>query len=337
MPTAPSHANNYNLLRLCFALAVIVSHSFALLGYDEPVIWGRTLGAVSVHGFFILSGFLITDSYIRRPSVVVFSMNRALRIVPALLVALALSKIAWNLCDGFKSNPVPYIANGPIWTLTWEVICYSLVVLLGLVGVLTSANIPVVFFVGWVLYLLNLHDPSPTYAAIVPMFMMFLSGMFIRVARERVNLYAFVAPSIALLTIASSATVSGWLLSFVRENIVFLWGPHVSDLNVRNIVYLAMFPFAVSFVGGAARPLAMFKDDISYGIYVFGWPVSQTIIYISQKHNWRMDVPVLLAATLVIVIPVSWASWRLIEKPFLSLKRKAPVPAAAQQSPAVTP
>jgi peptidoglycan/LPS O-acetylase OafA/YrhL len=321
MPTTFGHANNYNLMRLMFALAVIVSHSFALLGYAEPVFWGRTLGTVAVHGFFVLSGFLITDSYLRNPSILRFSMNRALRIVPALLVALVAAKIAWSLCGGFKANPVPYISNGPIWTLTWEVICYSLVVLLGLIGVLTPSGMPVVFFVSWVLFLINLHDTSATYAMIMPMMMMFQAGAFIRVARNRVNLRAMAGPSVILLAVFSTAAIYDPLLAFVREHIVFLWGPDVSNFDLRAIVYLAALPFLIVFLGDV-KPALSFKDDISYGVYVFGWPASQIIIHIFRVQGWQIDQLRLLLLTLAVVIPVSWASWKLVEQPFLRLKKR---------------
>ena len=45
--------NNFDVLRLIFAVFVIFSHSFALVGKSEPVLLGRTLGNLGVHGFFL--------------------------------------------------------------------------------------------------------------------------------------------------------------------------------------------------------------------------------------------------------------------------------------------
>lgn len=320
MRTTNGHENNYDLMRLIFALFVIVSHSFALLGHAEPTLWGRTLGAISVHGFFVLSGFLIADSYVRKPIPLRFTVNRALRIIPALVVALIVSKIVSYMCDGFRENPVPYISNGPIWTLTWEVVCYSLVVLFGLMGVLTSAAMPVVFFVGWMLYVINIHDPSAMYVAIFPMMMMFLSGAFIRVARGLVNLRAMALPSVILLAIFSTPWIYDPLLDVIRENIVFLWGPTVSNAQVAGLIYLATFPFIIAFLGSVVRPVIVLKDDISYGVYVFAWPVSQTIVHLSQVQGWGLNVPGLLALTVVVVVPIAYLSWRWVEQPFLRLK-----------------
>ena len=45
--------NNFNFLRILFASLVVFSHAYALLGFEEPVIFNRSLGNLSVHGFFL--------------------------------------------------------------------------------------------------------------------------------------------------------------------------------------------------------------------------------------------------------------------------------------------
>lgn len=125
------HENNFNFLRLLFASLVVFSHSYALLGLEEPVFFGRSLGNLSVHGFFVISGYLICRSYVRSTSVAAFFINRILRIVPGLAIAMIVTKVAASWCEGFEHNPVPYIANGPVWTLTWEVVCYFGLAVLG--------------------------------------------------------------------------------------------------------------------------------------------------------------------------------------------------------------
>src|SRR4051794_2006572 len=65
-------ANNFDVLRLVLAVMVIFSHSFPLLWGDnsrEPLMrltGGQiTAGELAVAGFFILSGFLITKSWLQ--------------------------------------------------------------------------------------------------------------------------------------------------------------------------------------------------------------------------------------------------------------------------------
>jgi peptidoglycan/LPS O-acetylase OafA/YrhL len=57
------------------------------------------------------------------------------------------------------------------------------------------------------------------------------------------------------------------------------------------------------------------KADISYGLYIFHYPVQQTLI-----NYFNLDPLTLLTATLLITVPLAWLSWRLIESRALGLK-----------------
>ena len=87
--------NNIQLLRLAAAAAVLLFHSFVFTGNigDDPL-WRATeatnLSLIGVGCFFVLSGFLVTRSWLSRPGLVAFAAARALRIYPALFVAVAL-------------------------------------------------------------------------------------------------------------------------------------------------------------------------------------------------------------------------------------------------------
>jgi peptidoglycan/LPS O-acetylase OafA/YrhL len=53
------HLLNFDVLRLLFAVFVIFSHSFALLGFADPVqalVRTTTPGGLGVDGFFLISG-----------------------------------------------------------------------------------------------------------------------------------------------------------------------------------------------------------------------------------------------------------------------------------------
>lgn len=86
-------SNNFDLIRLVAACAVIVSHVFQVVGYGgidplTPYLRGLSLGAVAVIVFFAVSGFFVTQSFARHPSVLRFLAARMLRIFPALAVVL---------------------------------------------------------------------------------------------------------------------------------------------------------------------------------------------------------------------------------------------------------
>jgi peptidoglycan/LPS O-acetylase OafA/YrhL len=91
---AELHRNSFDLLRLALALLVIVSHAYPLAGQSasEPLaIWSRSkfaFGEVGVAGFFVVSGYFITRSYVQIGSLPRFLWHRALRILPGYWVCL---------------------------------------------------------------------------------------------------------------------------------------------------------------------------------------------------------------------------------------------------------
>src|SRR5690349_121180 len=86
--------NNFGLLRLIMAVAVVVSHAFSVTdGRVEQEPWfrttGFTLGEHAVNGFFAISGFLVTMSFVRR-GWRDYVVARLLRIAPGLIAATLL-------------------------------------------------------------------------------------------------------------------------------------------------------------------------------------------------------------------------------------------------------
>ena len=90
-----SRRNNFNALRLIAALMVLVSHCFALTNHTEPLgsISGETLGELGVSIFFAISGFLIARSWCDDPVIGRFLLKRALRLIPALVVAVLVTAL----------------------------------------------------------------------------------------------------------------------------------------------------------------------------------------------------------------------------------------------------
>ena len=140
-------SNNFDLLRLVAALLVIYSHSYALIGLEEHKIWMRSYGNIAVHAFFVISGYLITKSFCQKSSVFSFVFNRVSRIVPGFLVAFVFGNLISNICNRFITNPIPYIINGPVWTLVWEVVCYFFCTNIRFVGLFEPENLCCTFCV----------------------------------------------------------------------------------------------------------------------------------------------------------------------------------------------
>ena len=95
LPAAASahQANNFDAVRIIAALAVLVSHHYALTAQAEPSFLGlHTWGGMAVIVFFVISGYLVTSSWYNDPSFLRFSQRRILRIWPALAVVVVLPR-----------------------------------------------------------------------------------------------------------------------------------------------------------------------------------------------------------------------------------------------------
>jgi len=166
------HNNNFNLLRMLAATGVLVSHAYPISlggGAVEPLatlLKGITLGSLCLMVFFVISGFFIARSFAGKSSLISFLRARALRLFPALAVALAATVLAaaalttasaavywaavpeyylgnvtlfflkYELPGVFATNPYGGAINGSLWTLNYEVLCYMGVVICGLLGLL---------------------------------------------------------------------------------------------------------------------------------------------------------------------------------------------------------
>jgi len=60
------------------------------------------------------------------------------------------------------------------------------------------------------------------------------------------------------------------------------------------------------------------KSDLSYGIYLYGWPATQMVASVDTSMNpYYMSIFALTIATVF-----AWVSWNLIEKPCINSAKK---------------
>ena len=165
-------ANALNAFRLVLALGVVFWHAFPLTGRHLPFAAHQLLSQAWVDGFFAISGFLITASWLGNPRLRDYFLARCLRILPGLWVCLvvtafvvapigvaiqggsaarlllssapvkfvvensAVAYVQFDIGGTPRGIPFPGMWNGSLWTLQYEVLCYVAVAVLGLVGVL---------------------------------------------------------------------------------------------------------------------------------------------------------------------------------------------------------
>lgn len=314
--------NNFNALRMTFAVAVVFCHSFALVGLTEPTLFGHSVGNIAVMCFFSVSGYLITESYNRNQNLFGFIWNRFLRIVPAFVVVMFVSGKVAALCGYYRKNPVPYIIDGPIWTLPWEGVCYAAVAALGLAGVLSRSSFTAFFAVAWLLYLLNYTQTADVYIVIIPMLIVFMMGAFLSVIKDHLNFKRCALAAGCGLAIIISPTFFHWIMSEIRSHIVFLWTPQISDGYIRTTIMLVCLPTVLLFIGLQSWPALSRKTDVSYGTYIYAWPVMQTIISFFINRHLHLNAYAIFTLTLLFTIPLAWLSWIAVEKPCLRIRHR---------------
>lgn len=313
-------SRNLDALRLVLAGAVIFSHAWPLAlgpGAPEPLEdWtGRALGGWAVGGFFFISGMLITASA-QRSGTARFWAARARRIVPGLFVALLATLVlalaggatpgsaevlAWfaraitlvsiehRLTGAFAANPYPEVVNGPLWSLSHEVLAYVLCALFVRAG---GARRPatVLAFAALAGAAGMAEGILPgRLATFAPLFAAFTLGMAVYLWRDRIVL----TPAVLALGMGLGVLLP-WQLAVAAAGFC--------------LVALALL-----------APLPRLKHDASYGMYIYGWPVAQTIVAVSPQ----IDPLALAILSIAATYPLALISWSLVERPGLAA-RKAP-------------
>ncbi len=306
-------ANNFHAIRYVLALFVLYSHSFGLLVLPEPGLFAFTFGSLAVKCFFALSGYLIALSCMRTNNLIYFAWNRILRIVPALVIAMIGSHYVGKYFDFFITNPVPYIVNGPVWTLSWEVLCYGLCGLLWWLGLLTISSLGAIVVVSWILFII-MPTTSETAIIIAPLLLLFFSGAYIALNKKHFNLNVAGPVFFALLVFVcfdSNAIGLSWLINQVP----FLYGPAFTAQRYQLLIFLFSLPFVLLWLA-YCKPVIPIRNDYSYGLYILGWPVQQVVV--ATTHPSPL---VLFIMSWAITHCLAMLSWHIIEKRALMFKR----------------
>ncbi len=378
MSAAVDRRNNFDLIRLIAATSVIFTHAFLIAegeqNRDPLVVLTQNqcaTGLVGVFVFFVISGFLVTQSWDQTDSLPRYLAKRALRIYPgyavcifaitlglgAAMTTLPLGDylrdprthdfLVANLTMGLQPNALPgvqfgqswfgTVMDGPLWSLPLEVSLYVMVALLGLtrlmrvpvLAVLLALGIFEVAFDHWIDKTIipwitepHLASVAGFLAGVLWMLPFFATGMLVYKLRDRGILngrLALVAAAVLLASVVLANVLPEGALPWSLHRHSFI--PTFAVCGCYLALYVALHPSL------PVIPAARF-GDLSYGLYIYGWPVEQTIEYLRPGASWWELFLLSMAATAA----VAFLSWHLIEKRALSLKpRRAatakPVPA----------
>jgi peptidoglycan/LPS O-acetylase OafA/YrhL len=339
-------SNNFNFFRLVLAYLVIVSHSSDLIDFDRHremlvrIFHNLGFGDVAVLGFFLLSGYLIVQSWNSKPRLGVFLKNRILRICPGFIVAslisafifaplgaqasvyfsqfnfrsylfglMLLRKPMTPPCFAWHVPPLPLPeVNGAMWSITYEFRCYLIVAALGVVGLfktrgpwvcLTALALVVSYFSQQTAEIVTGHG-LPVYLAGLRHFLRFFSifgcGGCFYLFREHIR-------------------YNGWLaLLALFLMIPFMYSHRLVVIGLGTVGAYAFF--WLGFRHFAITPRLAKLPDISYGVYLYGWPTQKLIsYYLPNPQPLTLFFLSTIGATLL-----GYLSCTLVEQPFLRLK-----------------
>lgn len=316
--------NGLNLLRLVLAALVVATHVPPLAGTgDELRIAQVSFGGLAVGGFFAVSGFLIARSRLHLPGGF-FAVRRLGRILPGYWLCLVvtafvfaaemgaarggwtptaamryvvagLPMVTWQPTVGgtLAGAPSPDDINGSLWTLPVELGCY---LVLGLVLAIPFARDRLRLTTTTALAgatglscLSALHNGNTNgYFGLAAAF---AAGAVLYAWQDRVVLDGRLALLAAVLFIAAVQTPATTVLGSVPFAYVCLWLGAVCPRALRRI--------------GS-------RNDISYGVYLYGFPVRQTLVAFGV-HRFGA-VPFVLGSLGGAVL-FAWISWLLVERP----------------------
>ena len=335
------HGDTFTILRLVAAFAVILGHAYQVTGEEMPKVLGNGIATLAVKVFFVISGYLVTDSWLRDASLGRYIARRVLRILPGLWVLCLLSVLVvgpafttlplgvyvrdaetvrylenmifrpqYHLPGLFEDLPFAGVANVSLWTLPIEFALYLAVPLLLAARPRFLVGATLLLSAAAGLWLNRIAYPQPAVmvwgtdlVTAVEMVPYFLSGCLYRlsVPKRLFNLKAAIAGMLILPLFAP-----GW--------------------TAQEVVCLILLPYAVLSFGFAPMPLPATLGrigDISYGIYLYGFLIQQAV----QSLIGSGGTPMLnFCLSAPIAGLVGLASWHWVERPALAWKPRPPAP-----------
>ena len=345
-PAAPAHAQHVALSRHLPALDGL--RALAVLAVITQHAWHRVLpgGWIGVDLFFVLSGFLITsllvDERVSSGAIRLgrFYARRALRLLPALMVAMPLGIVLADVADPRRvSETVAEALTSALYVSNWWV--GDLLVPSGFLGHTWSLAVEEQYYLVWPLLLgamiavAGTRGTSRMILVLIACVVVHRAldwrgwGLYVRTDTRGDSLLVGAAlalavargwrPSARSRRLAGAACASALLavaLFFNTE--VTGWTPMV--LGGFTLVALASAGVVAQAVWDAGPFLTsralVFTGRRSYGLYLYHYPIVRTL-------EVRLgEGPACLAASLALSFMVACLSYRYLELPFLRLKAR---------------
>jgi len=297
---------------------------------------GRPITLSYLPMFFALSGFLVTGSALRTGRLIPFLGLRVLRLLPALLVEVTLSAIIlgatftqlplsqyysspifwsyfWNIVgdvhlflpEVFTDNNTN-VVNSNLWTLPWELQCYMVMSVMIVTGAILYRNALVILFgIVTVVFIcesfVNDFQVVPAQVEGPTLVYYFVAGVLMFLWRDKIVFHGGLFLAFAVLC----------YILMMSPKTVFIYPVLLTYITV----FIGLFPFP--------RFSLIKSGDYSYGIYLYGFPVTQAVFAVSLLMGFSQHGNLAVIAPLGVLATAAFAalSWHGVEKHCLKFKR----------------
>lgn len=324
--------NNFDGVRIGLALIVVFTHISALTQMPEFKMLGIIFdGNFAVKSFFAISGFLVSKSYLTSSNTIQFANKRFRRIYPAYMASIILclcigvftttisnldfikssqtlkylffnliflNFIQTTLPGVFDSNPIRAL-NGALWTIKIELMLYicvpALIYLFNRFGSIKITITLIFLSILWVYFFTYIYS----------------SAMGAEIARQFPGQLSYFCIG-SLLALNEKVLGKIKWIALLSTIVLFATANPIAKLFIDPIAYASIVIFLCT---AAFRSLNFGKyGDISYGIYLYHFPIIQLIIFLElfQINAWLGLISTFFATLIVALI-----SWHFIEKRFL--------------------
>ncbi|MFT0534330.1 acyltransferase family protein [Castellaniella hirudinis] len=320
--------NNLDIFRVIAAAMVIYGHAYALLPTaGQQDFLGRLLaidysGSIAVKVFFFLSGLVVTSSLVEKKDFFKFVISRFFRIWPAfgaVLAAMAfvigpifsthspgnyfsnatvyeyflhglIMDVRYELPGVFQGNAIS-AANGSLWSIPFEVFAYIALIAVFLLGLLKFRLLSVGVFLLILVDSITGHKLLLTWLPqnheITTLAPCFAAGSVFALFKDKIKIHL-------------KGVAGAWALYFLFRESTYSY----------YFLYLAVFYAILFFSSQKALVRPKPSIDVSYGMYLWGWPVQQ--IMAQYFPEWGIGFNQI--ASIAISALLGYASWLFIEK-----------------------
>lgn len=341
-PNDLTRANNFNIIRIVASIMVIYSHMSAIMGVPVFYVYNQAVSTIAVKIFFIISGYLITKSYMSDPNFIRYMVKRIFRIFPALIAVVLFALFIVGpvfttlpLSDFFKDSntwmylrnillhPIyslpgvfadytyPNAINGSLWSLPVEFAMYLALPLVVVVFKKLKFLKPGIFLTALFCLAVDIlkmvRYPNFRYVLWgnnLPDWLTLIPFFFIGSFLSFKEFKKYFN-----LQLATALLVAGSLIS-------------VNYVKAEILLFITLPYFVLSFAL-CEKPIfcGWFKKcDFSYGLYLYGFIVQQILYNALKPYGFSLNIMTLIC--FVGTLALSVISWYLIEKPLQRLGAK---------------